>query len=563
MPLFPSGSVRAMVRAIPSGALCVVVEPGSPVALFSPTRAQPGPGRVSTAEAVACVFDEWRAAEAAAAAGGTPRGGGSCSSLSATLEPRWLPPADAPPAPHPSSVAASPAASSGASPGAAAALVASSASDPAAPVARAEADIAAAADPPAPPALPDSFICPPSPLFLRPLAQHLRLRCAPAAAAAAAPAAAALDAPHGDRIMYCDPAGVRVRCLVMTLVDAMTWQRGGLTGPLPPSRGPGYGTWTLGVAPQRRRLARRAWAAQAVAQAAAEAEGGGGCAGAAPPTAPSGATPEEGAHDSSGGIGPFSRIPAFLVRHVVSFVGPPLPEGYFHRPAEGSVLWRGFHSWGGGVSGVTAEQVEAAAAAAAATAAAAAAASKGSAGGAPSAPAAAPASAAAAAAAASLSSASAAGVGCPEYLPAAELPAAEQPSTELPATTQREGASDAAWARWGVYRWGEAPLPHLPRGAASALAATCTDMCACTGTGRTGAYQVPIISPPPSSYCHRVPRLWPPEPCEPLRALVTPSRRRRPSSLVVFCPSRPCKQVCRGEGQRTVRVYLRGRESCA
>lgn len=272
---------------------------------------------------------------------------------------------------------------------------------------------------------------------------------------------------------------------VMTLVDALMMQRGTLTGPLvPDSRGSGYGTWTLGVSPQRRRV-MRAEAAAAAAEAATSPVCSGG-----------GASVEDATGD--GGIGPFSRVPAFLVRHIAAFVGPPLPEGYVHRPSAGSALWqdrpkgRGRGAAKGAGSPAVAE---------------------------PAAP-----------AARGGGSASRAEVGLGEARGAPASVAADAPGEECTQATS-EGR---VRARWGVYRWGEAPLPHLPpsvRG--SALAATCTDLCeagrAASSLLRRLVYSLVV----PLSF--RVPRMWTPQPCEPLSSVVDdrpePEDSRRPFSL--------------------------------
>ena len=56
-------NVKPMARTIPADATKVVIEPPRVCTLFSPLRAQPSPGRVSTVEAVACLFDELRVAQ--------------------------------------------------------------------------------------------------------------------------------------------------------------------------------------------------------------------------------------------------------------------------------------------------------------------------------------------------------------------------------------------------------------------------------------------------------------------------------------------------------------------
>jgi DTW domain-containing protein YfiP len=60
----------------------VVVEPEHECSLFQPLRAQPAPGRISTVEAVACVFDEWYSARAAER--GLIGGSASCSAAAAS-----------------------------------------------------------------------------------------------------------------------------------------------------------------------------------------------------------------------------------------------------------------------------------------------------------------------------------------------------------------------------------------------------------------------------------------------------------------------------------------------
>ncbi|RYG54837.1 DTW domain-containing protein [archaeon] len=55
-------TVRAIFSDLPTSAPRIVVRPTTVFTLFSPLRTQPAPGRVSTVEAVACVFDEYAAA---------------------------------------------------------------------------------------------------------------------------------------------------------------------------------------------------------------------------------------------------------------------------------------------------------------------------------------------------------------------------------------------------------------------------------------------------------------------------------------------------------------------
>ena len=205
--------------------------------------------------------------------------------------------------------------------------------------------------------------------------------------------------------MYQDPRGTRLRAHVMTMVDAMCWQRGQLAGPLPPSRGSGYGAWTMGVAPQPRRTLRLT-----------QREG-------------------EEACRSTGWrttIGPFSGVPAFLVRHILGFAGVSMPQGYYHRHAEGNPEWRSSSRSGGRSSLMCA-------------------------------------AAAPIAAAGDFSSASTAA-------DEAQTSAADE-SVAGRCVTVEDGASAASgFSAWGKYRWGEAPLPHLPLGVqGSAIAASCTD----------------------------------------------------------------------------------------
>jgi DTW domain-containing protein YfiP len=66
-------NARAMARYLPPDAHCVVIAPPAVFTLFSPLRTQPAPGKVSTLEAVAVMFDELQ--EAAAACPGAPHVG--------------------------------------------------------------------------------------------------------------------------------------------------------------------------------------------------------------------------------------------------------------------------------------------------------------------------------------------------------------------------------------------------------------------------------------------------------------------------------------------------------
>jgi DTW domain-containing protein YfiP len=55
-------NAKSMIKDIPPGARRVVIQPTRVNTLFSPLRTQPAPGKVSTIEAVACLFDEIRLA---------------------------------------------------------------------------------------------------------------------------------------------------------------------------------------------------------------------------------------------------------------------------------------------------------------------------------------------------------------------------------------------------------------------------------------------------------------------------------------------------------------------
>ena len=279
------GNVRPMVRAMPPGCLCVVVEPGAPRSVFSAARTQPAPGHISTAEAVACVLDEWRAAEEEALASR------SCHTVPGA------PSSPPPPAASGALTAALQCPSSAPTDVAVPIAVAGGQEGPRTSTRDARSCEYAEEDstttdsehPFLSPVRPPGFLDPTSPLDMRPVAASA---------------------------MYRHMSATRLRALVMTMVDAMCWQRGQLAGPVPPSRGAGFGTWTMGVEPQKKRVARGVGASESPAAAAAE-----------------------NARER-GTIGPFSRVPAFIVRHIVSFVGPPQPAGYYHRGAQGN-----FREW--------------------------------------------------------------------------------------------------------------------------------------------------------------------------------------------------------------------------
>jgi DTW domain-containing protein len=379
-------NVRPMVRGLPSEAPCIVVRPGSPHALFGPIRTQPGPGRVSTLEAVACAFDEWRAAAAAAAAAaaGPPlvRAAGADEPEAAPVPlarvtgwlGRYLAGSVTPSAGPTPSIIGPPARKAGShESGLDSDDDECDEGDCNDEGGRAEPDSPATAhlhpeQAARREAFPPGYLVPASPLHMRPLPLPLCMLgttepgsgCSAASSAPTRPFTAAAA-------MYLDPTAVRLRCYLMTLVDAMLWQRGQIAGPLAHSRGSGYGTWTMGIAPQRRRLARLR-AAAAAAEAAAL-------------PVPAAAGPTDGVHPEGTGrdeavVGAFRRLPVFLVRHILGFVAGPRssdaclwPQGYAPRHAKGNADWAA-----GGHSAVVAEAVLSSAGSAAGTVAAAAAA---------------------------------------------------------------------------------------------------------------------------------------------------------------------------------------------
>lgn len=370
-------NVRPLVRDMPPGAACVVVRPGTPHALFGPLRTQPNPGRVSTAEAVACLFDEWRGAAAAAAGAEEAGASHSVGTPKETIDPDWLQ----------RYVAAGTVAQEAASAGPAqpehdpsASDVGDDDDDDSVVRGGGDGDVTSLGDglghvyldeggvagaavhkPVASAAFlpPPEYLAPSSPLHLRPLLRP------PPRSGSDNTAAAADEERAGQRAvpalpadMYLDLTATRLRGYLMALVDAMILQRGQMTGPrmsvapsaasarvVAESRGAGYGTWTMGVAPQPRRLAR-------FARAAATLSAGDACSSPEAPAVevPAGAdAPGAGGRGGSGTIGPFNRLPAFLVRHILSFIptSPSAaaegrvawPQGYYPRHAGGSSDW--------------------------------------------------------------------------------------------------------------------------------------------------------------------------------------------------------------------------------